>query len=394
MKIKTIRAVAVDLEAHPVTKPRVAKLPGNPQFVNPMRRYPRFDRSTWWPFSSWKRVGCVVIGQDGSWGFGMTIYSGPVLSLINDHLGPLLCGQDCMATEKLWDVMQRSTTFFGTDGLASYAISAIDNALWDLKGKILSMPVYKLLGGPQKDRIFTYGSAVDCSYDVEHSIDWYLELGFRAVKVFLAHGPEEGLDGLHKNEELVARVRDKVGESVELAVDCWMSLDVEYAVRLTEALRPYRIKWLEDPFLAEDLSGIVELRRRVPYQTLATGEHWYSMQRFAQSCASGDVDVLQPDPQWAGGLTGVAKVCHMAQAHGRSVICHAGMNYPFGQHLSFAMPAVPWGERSEGVAPPGVPLSEMVVLPGTPVVQGGYVVPSDAPGFGFEFDLEWLESRR
>jgi L-rhamnonate dehydratase len=83
----------------------------------------------------------------------------------------------------------------------------------------------------------------------------------------------------------------------------------------------------------------------------------------------------------------------MAQAHGVSVISHAGMNYPYGQHVSFAMPAIMWGERSEGVSPPGVPLEERVVLPGTPVIKDGYLVPSDAPGFGFEFTKEWLEER-
>jgi L-rhamnonate dehydratase len=82
----------------------------------------------------------------------------------------------------------------------------------------------------------------------------------------------------------------------------------------------------------------------------------------------------------------------MAEAAGLSVITHGGMNYPYGQHLAFAMPAIAWGERSEGVSPPGVPLEEMVVLPGTPVIKKGYLVPSDAPGFGLEVTKEWLES--
>jgi L-rhamnonate dehydratase len=184
-----------------------------------------------------------------------------------------------------------------------------------------------------------------------------------------------------------------VGDAVEIAVDSWISLDVEYAVRLAEVLRPYRIKWLEDSFVPEDLSSYTRLRTRAPYLTIATGEHWYGLQPFAFACANGLVDILQPDPQWVGGVTGVMKICHLAQAHGVSVIAHAGMNYPYGQHLSFAMPAIQWGERSEGVSPPGVPLQERVVLPGTPVIEGGYLVPSEAPGFGFDFSLEWLQAR-
>jgi L-rhamnonate dehydratase len=85
------------------------------------------------------------------------------------------------------------------------------------------------------------------------------------------------------------------------------------------------------------------------------------------------------------------KICHIAQANGISVITHAGMNYPYGQHLAFAMPAITWGERSEGVSPPGVPLEEMVKLPGTAVIQNGYLVPSNAPGFGLEIDQAWIE---
>ena len=105
------------------------------------------------------------------------------------------------------------------------------------------------------------------------------------------------------------------------------------------------------------------------------------------------MDILQPDVAWAGGITALVRICHIAEAHGLSVIAHGGMNYPYGQHLSYAMPAIQWGERSEGVSPPGVPLEERVILPGTPVIKDGYVTPSDAPGFGIEVTKEWLEER-
>ena len=87
------------------------------------------------------------------------------------------------------------------------------------------------------------------------------------------------------------------------------------------------------------------------------------------------------------------RICHLAEAHGLTVVAHAGMNYPWGQHLSLAMPAVPLGERSEGVSPPGVPLEEMIALPGTVAIRDGRVRPSDAPGFGLEITREWLEGR-
>ena len=391
MKIKEIRAAAVDISPTPRTPSRVPRREV-PDWVSPMMRYPEVRKSDWsGGGGSWRRTACVVTAEDGTWGLGFTQFSGPLVPLINDHLSAVLVGLDCMATEKAWDMMQRITSQYGTGGLASYAISAVDNALWDLKGKLLGRPVYELLGGPQKDRIFCYASNTDISYGTENSIDWFLELGFRAVKLFLRHGPEDGLEGLRRNEELVARTREQIGDDVELMVDAWMSLNLEYTVRLAEALRPYRIKWLEDYLTPEDMDSYVKARQRLPGQTLATGEHWYTIHPFALAAGQGLVDILQPDVQWVGGITACVRICHIAEAHGLTVISHGGMNYPFGQHLAYAMPVIPWGERSEGVSPPGIPLEEMVLLPGTAVIRDGYLKPSDAPGFGMEVTKEWLE---
>ena len=388
MKIRSIRAAIIDLPQQPTTMPRVPKQPTN-GFISPMARYPEFRKPDW--TAAWKRVACVVTAEDGTWGLGVTLHAGPVERIINDHFAPLLTGQNCLATEKLWDVMGRAASPYGVPGLTSYAISAVDTALWDLKGKLLGRPVYELLGGPQKERIPCYASTTDLSYGVENSIAWFLELGFKAIKVFLPYGPEDGLVGMRRNEEIVARAREQVGDDVELMVDAWMSLNVEYVVRLTEALRPYRIKWLEDYLPPDDLDSYFKVRQRLPGATLATGEHWYSIGPFALAASHGLVDILQPDVLWVGGITAAVRICHLAEAHGLTVISHAGMNYPYGQHLAYAMPAIPWGERSEGVAPPGVPLEEMVTLPGTAPIKDGFLVPSDAPGFGLEVTQEWLE---
>jgi L-rhamnonate dehydratase len=278
--------------------------------------------------------------------------------------------------------MVRLSTAFGTTGLISYAISALDCALWDLKGKILQRPVYELLGGPQKEKIFCYASGFDQ--------EWYLELGFKATKLFAPYGLEDGLEGLKKMEELVAATRDAIGAEVELMLDAWTGLDVEYTVRLAEILKPYRLKWIEDYIPADDLMGYEAVRQRLPWQTLASGEHWYMPKIFAAAASRRLVDIFQPDVLWVGGITAAVKICHIAEANGISVITHGGMNYPYGQHLAFAMPAIVWGERSEGVSAPGVPLEEMVKLPGTAVIKDGYVIPSDAPGFGLEIDEAWL----
>lgn len=388
VKIQSIRAAAIALTPTPATPPRVPRQVVD-GFVSPMARYPELRRADW--AQRWTRTACVVTAEDGTWGLGLTAHAGPVERVINDHFASLLTGQNCLATEKLWDLMQRAAAPYGAAGLASYAISAVDTALWDLKGKLLGRPVYELLGGPQKARIPCYASITDVAYGVEHSIAWLLDLGFKAIKLFLREGPDAGLAGIRRAEEMVAQARAQVGDDVELMVDAWMSLNVEYVVRLVEALRPYRVKWLEDYLLPDDLDSYFKVRQRLPGATLATGEHWYTVHPFALAASHGLVDIFQPDVLWVGGITAAVRICHLAEAHGLTVITHAGMNYPYGQHLALAMPVIPWGERSEGVAPPGVPLAEMIALPGTVPIEDGFVTPTDAPGFGLEVTKAWLE---
>ena len=378
MKIKEVRAIEIELNPQPKTSPRPSTRDKGLVMNRPIDRYPKSGTD-----GDWKRPACIITAEDGTWGFGISLFGAPVASLINTVYAPRLIGENCMAIEKLWDMMVRLSTSFGTSGLASYAISAVDCALWDLKGKVLQRPVYELLGGPQKEKIFCYASGFDQ--------EWYMELGFKATKLFCPYGPEHGMEGLRKLEEMVADARQRIGDNIELMLDAWTNFDVEFTVRLAEVLKPYKLKWIEDYIASEDLVGYQTVRQRIPWQTLASGEHWYLPTVFASAASQRLIDIFQPDVLWCGGITSAMKICHIAQASGISVITHAGMNYPYGQHLAFAMPSVTWGERSEGVSPPGVPLEEMVKLPGTAVIQEGYLVPSDAPGFGLEIDQEWIE---
>ena len=386
MNIKSIHAFQINTKPALISKPRPTEPPKHAKMSRPIFRYERFKRdSNWTVPSSWNRPACIIEAEDGTTGFGISLNGAPVVSIINDHFAPVLLGESCMATDRLWDMMVRMSAPYGMGGLTSHAISAVDLALWDLKGKLLSKPVYELLGGPQKERIPCYATGSDTA--------WYMELGFKGAKAFTPYGPEEGLEGLKKNEEMVAEKREIIGPDRELMLDCWMSSDVETVVRLSKIMKPYNLKWIEEYLLPDDWEGYADVRERLPSQTLASGEHWYFTNSFASAARRKLVDIFQPDVLWCGGITAGQKICAIAEAAGIQVIPHASMNYPYGQHLAFAMPAVPWGERSEGVSPPGVPLAEMVVLPGTPVIEDGYVVPSEAPGFGFEFDLDWLEER-
>jgi len=392
MKIRSIKASNFEL---PITESTgLARREGwavNAEVANPMSRYPRFKshRNLWRP--GWSQTVCIVVAEDGTYGVGMSGtggggggYGTPVNAVINEHFAPLLVGEDCMAIERLWDMMFRLSSPYSSSGLASYAISAVDLALWDLKGKLLGVPVYSLLGGPSREKIFCYATGNDT--------DWYLELGFQATKLACPYGPADGLDALEKNEEAVATARDLIGPHRELMLDCWMAFDVEFAVRQTERLRDYNLKWMEDCLIPEDFQGFTELRRRLPWQSLAMGEHWYSPLPFLSSVSNRTADYLQPDIQWVGGLTATVKICHMAEAAGISVIPHGGMNDPYGQHTSFAMPGIPWGEFFVASAP-GISLGEgFRRVPGMSLPVDGYLTPNDSPGFGIELSMEDIES--
>lgn len=383
MTIKSIEAFPIDLTPHPKTKPRT---PSHPKDIHrPIYRYDRFQQKRVAALpDSWTRIACIVTAEDGTWGLGISLHSNPVLQIINDHYAQILIGENCMATEKLWDIMVRASVQYGIGGLVSHAISAVDLALWDLKGKLLKRPVYELIGGPQKDRIFCYATGFDT--------EWYMELGFKATKLFTRWGPDQGEVGLRQNIEMVAQTRQIVGHDIALMLDGWMAHSIEGIVRLTEALRPYNLRWVEEYLMPDQLSAYAAVRNRLPWQTLASGEHWY-LGSVYEVVEQRLVDILQPDILWGGGLSWGLKLCHLAEMAGLEVIPHAGMNTPYGQHLVYAMPACTWGERSESVSAPGVPLEEMILLPGTPVIKDGYLIPSNAPGFGIEVTKEWLAEK-
>lgn len=381
MKITEVNVVRVSLPQPALNaEPRRASWAAEAEVANPMSRYAKVKahRSLWLP--RWEGAWVKVTAEDGTWGLGSLNFARPVAPVV-EHLATQLVGEDCMATDKLADMMFRMTKPYGSTGLASYAISGIDLALWDLKGKLLDQPVYSLLGGPQKTRIFCYATGND--------YDWYKELGFRAFKLACPYGPADGLAGIDRNEAFVAEAREVVGDDCELMLDCWMAFDVDYAVRLAERLRPYRLKWLEECLIPEDMDGHLALRERLPWQTLATGEHWYTHVPFQWAIRHSAIDILQPDINWCGGMTTVRRIAAAADAAGLQVILHGGGVTPFGQHFTYATPSSPWCEYFVA-SPPGVSLEASARLPGQAVPKDGWLVPSDRPGFGLEIDPAWI----
>jgi L-alanine-DL-glutamate epimerase-like enolase superfamily enzyme len=265
-------------------------------------------------------AGYTGIGV-GNWG------SGAIATVIDETLTKLIMGEDPLRREYLWEQMYRATTPFGRKGIAVMSISAVDQALWDIAGKEAGMPVYELLGGPTKHEIPAYASnlhPVDMS-KLEREAIQYVESGFDTMKLRFLHGPEGGRSGMDENEEIVRTVRDTVGDDIDIAGDAYMGWSVKYAKRMTKRLEKYDMAWLEEPVIADDIDGYVEIRKAAP-MPISGGEHEFTRWGHERLLEQGAVDILQPDVGRVGGITELRKVADMAEVHGVPVIPHAGTN--------------------------------------------------------------------
>ena len=381
MRIKEIRAVNVTLpRVQPKTPARRPSWAVDTPRGLPMNKYPEFpplparSPGIGTPLGG-GAVWVQVTAEDGMRGLGRCGFGLPVAALVEHHFAPLLTGRDCFATEFLSDLMWRSSLRHGAQGLNAVAMSGIDLALWDLKGKLLGQPVYRLLGGPSRDTVRCYITSDD--------LDWSLELGFKAFKVTNPAHYEQGIEGINLVEEKIAKAREMIGRGAELMFNPVMAFDVEFAIRLAERLRPYELRWLEEPLIPDDLEGHIQLARAVTWVPIATGEDHHTRYAFRPLVEHRCAAVLQPDLHWCGGLTEAVRIYHIAEAAGLKTVLHGGAGSAEGQHFSFAFPEVPMAEYHCST-PVGVPLEEVPRVPGTPVPKDGYVVPSDAPGFGFE----------
>ena len=384
MKIKEIRLVQLKVPRIPPTTP--ARRPSwnkSAARALPLNYYPEFSRLPGGlPGMGGGPVWVQITAEDGTWGLGSCSFGEPVAVVIEQIFKPLLEGRDCLASEFLNDLMWRAVQRFGAAGHAAVAQSGVDLALWDLKGKLLGQPVYRLLGGPCRERLELYATGDD--------LDWAMELGFKSFKVTNPVHYSAGIEGLNRLEDKLGKARDQIGPDAELMLNAVMSYNVEYAVQVAQRLRPFHMRWLEEPLIPTDLEGHVELKRAVPWMPIATGEDHHGRQAFRQLVERRCVDVVQPDINWCGGLSEAVKIYTIAEAAGLVTVPHGGANGPYGQHFALALPESPMAEFWLG-SDPGVPLDQVRPLPGVALPKDGYLVPSDAPGFGLEIDAAWIE---
>ena len=247
-----------------------------------------------------------------------------VAYIVARDLRHLLLGADPVAGEKLWDQMHRSQVH-GRAGNTMLAISAVDCALWDLRGRWLGQPVHRLLGGPTRETVPAYASMLGFSVtdlDLVHArAQEYRDLGYTAQKWFFRYGPMSGYDGLRRNVDLVRTLREAVGDDYDLMFDCWQSMDVTYVTELASRIARYRPRWLEECVMPDRIDGYRQLRRRLDIP-LAGAEHEYTRWGFRRFVDAEALDVLQPDIYWCGGLSETLKIAAYATAHDLITIPH------------------------------------------------------------------------
>lgn len=351
------------------------------EVANPMSIYPQYKatRSLFQPDPGKLGGFTVEITTDkGVKGYGTGGIGGG--QIVEQHFTKLLLNEDPFNVERIWDILWRSSMYYGRAGVVINAISGVDMAIWDVIGNALGMPVYKLLGGATKERIPAYCTGND--------LEQHREFGFKRLKLAIPHGPADGREGMKKNLELVKRTRDLLGPDGDIMLDCWMSWTERYTIEMAEMVAPYRIYWMEEVLQPHDYAGFGRLNEQIKSTRIATGEHEYTRYGFRQLLEHRSAQIWQPDIHWCGGLTELRRIAALAAAYDLPVIPHTGGTFDC-IHFVMATPNAPWAELF--IPPPGGPkevyrrYEEDNQITRGP--EGVYARPSDRPGFGWDIEV-------
>lgn len=353
------------------------------QIATPMSIYPEYKKTrTSFGLNALKSLVVEVEADNGVTGFAVSTGGYPAAWLVMNHLDRFVVGQPVENMEKIWDQMYRSSMFYGRKGLAMFAISAIDLALWDLLGRLREEPVYAMIGGKVRDELSFYATGP--------RPDLAKEMGFVGGKMPLVYGPADSEEGLHANMQQAIDMRNKVGDDFWLMWDCWMSLDLPYAQKLMERSNELGFKWLEECFNPDDYWSYRDLKRSAPNNIMITGgEHEATRYGFRLLIEFCDLDVIQPDVTWCGGLTEMIKIGNLAKSYNKLLVPHGSSVYsnqyvitqtnsPFSEYLMISA-------KADEVVPQFYPL-----LIDEPIPVNGKLKVDDKPGFGVELNRSGL----
>lgn len=331
-----------------------------------------------------------LTADDGQVGWGESITQFPeanwATKAIIDGMAELVVGRDPVGNDAIWRSLKDRAWWYGYGGgIASYAIAAIDIALWDLKGKALGTSVVELLGGPVHERLPAIASShahyASIPEMADEAVGW-LSTGLQGMKVGFGKRGDARLGYDHDRDvEYVATMREAIGPGKSLMIDLGVAIrwDVATAVKRTQAFDDYDIAWIEEPLGAWDPEGYATLRAKTR-TLIAYGEREWTLEGFERILATGTVDVVGVDPGRAEGITGFAKVADRVEFHRRQANAHAWSSAicsAASLAISFSSPAC----RLFEFKPLRNPMQhELVTTPFEHV--DGWVHPPTGPGLG------------
>ncbi len=343
-----------------------------------------------YPIMSWRpHLFVTVTADDGTVGVGesgLTWQEAPIAACV-ERFAELVIGEDPLRTEHLWQLMARAS-FFPADRINSAAISAIDLALWDLKGKLLGQPIYNLVGGLVRDRIACYphNEGEDDPAQLIDDIERTVADGWRFARWGLS-GTSDGVfepsAAVRRSVRVIEEVREHFGPELELCVDVHTRLDPPDALRYCRAVEYVQPFFIEDALRSERPESYRRLRERCAVP-LAAGEQWHGKWGFAAAIEEELIDYARIDLCLVGGFTEALKIARWAETHHIQIAPHN----PLGPVSSAAGAQLTLAASNAGVLEmarePGTALEDVFPLQ-TPF-EAGHALPTDRPGWGIEFD--------
>ncbi|MEK1932795.1 MAG: mandelate racemase/muconate lactonizing enzyme family protein [Pararhizobium sp.] len=350
----------------------------------------RFDRRS--------HVLVEVICDDGTTGWGECLGPARANAAIVETYANWLIGQNPLETEKIWALLYNALRDQGQRGLAITALSGIDIALWDIKGKHFDVPVSTLLGGRFRTSVKAYATGsfkrdgVDRVEDNASEMAGHRHAGFHACKIKIGFDPDEDL-------RVIKAVREAIGPGMKLMIDANHGYDTIEAVRVGRAAAEYGVDWFEEPVVPEQLGAYRAVRVGQPIP-VAGGETWHTRWGMREPIETRSVDIIQPDICGCGGFSEARKIADFASVHGIRVVPHVwGTAVQIAAALQFMAAMVPDPARNRPIEPilefdrTHNPFRQAVVT--EPIEhQAGIVTIPDGPGLGIEIDRAALKEFR